>query len=92
MNTLDIYTREKTNKLYLEEMQREAQSRRLSSLTNQEAENVSARRANPSVFVMKLTRWFWPRPSQNIDGAREPWVCLDLTPNPSPFKRGKAVC
>lgn len=67
MNTLDMYSREKVNKIHLDEMHREAQSRGLSSLINQAAdsENVTARQGNPALFIKRLARWFWSRPSNH---------------------------
>lgn len=71
MNTLNMYSREQANKIHLDEMYREAQSRRLLRLTSQEvaSENAATRRDYTSLFVLRFTRWFWSRLSQNIDNA-----------------------
>ena len=71
MNTVNMFVREKVNKLHLDEMQREAQSRHTLRLASQSAasKNAGAHRDNPSLLVVRFTRWFWSRPSQDVDGA-----------------------
>jgi hypothetical protein len=71
MNTLSMYSREKANKIHLDEMHREAQRHRFVRFTSKAADsgNEATRQDSLSLFVVRFTRWFSSRPSQTIDGA-----------------------